>query len=220
MMAIDMTVPRAAEPAVMLQERARIARELHDSVGQTLYAIGLTASRALLLVEPNEQSQVQAMIDDVLQLANSGQSELRLLLANIRSDLLTRGGLTEGLSKLATDVQARHGVDVRLAVAGEPEIPVAIKDAIILITREALQNAVRHAQAGRIDIVVQGNAGGIALTIADNGRGFDPSIPRPGHFGLQTMRERAAAVGGTLELHSARGLGAHIRVYVPTLSSA
>ena len=95
-------MPRATD-ALVLQERARIARELHDSVGQTLYAIGLSASQALRLVDQDEKNTVQDLLKDVLQLAKAGQAELRMLVANIRADPCTAGGLVEGLSQLASE---------------------------------------------------------------------------------------------------------------------
>src|SRR5262249_29498149 len=85
-----------AANAAVLNERARIARELHDSVSQTLYAITLTATRALMLLKQHEGNDVESVIDDVLQLATTGQSELRALITNIRSDQLTSGTLNEG----------------------------------------------------------------------------------------------------------------------------
>jgi signal transduction histidine kinase len=199
----------------MLQERARIARELHDSVLQTLYAITLTASRARRLLELNGDYDVQRLIDDVLQLADAGQSELRALLANIRSDLLTSAGLTAALARLAADVRTRNGLDVRLSLAGEPDMPVATKEALAWISREALHNVVRHAGADRVDIVLEVCGREIVLLIIDNGRGFDPAAFRPGHFGLQSMRERTATIGGALELASADGVGTQIRVCIP-----
>lgn len=207
-------MPRATD-ALVLQERARIARELHDSVGQTLYAIGLSASQALRLVDQDEKNTVQDLLKDVLQLAKAGQAELRMLVANIRADPCTAGGLVEGLSQLASEVRARHGLDVRLSLAGEPAVPLATRQALVLISREALHNVVRHAGADRVDIAIEVHAGGFALTITDDGRGFDPLAPRPGHFGLQSMRERAAAIGGRLDVRSAHGLGTHIRISIP-----
>jgi signal transduction histidine kinase len=205
----------SAAEAARLQERARIARELHDSVSQTLYAITLTATRARGLLEQNQGDEAHRIIDDVLQLANAGQSELRALLTNLRSDRLTSGGLTVALAHLAADVHTRHGLDIRLSLADEPDIPATTKDALLLISREALHNVVRHASADRVYMVLEVDAEELILLITDNGRGFAPVESRPGHFGLQSMRERAAAVGGMLELVSAVGRGTQIRVSIP-----
>ena len=210
----------SAAEAARLQERARIARELHDSVSQTLYAITLTASRARRLLEQNQGDEAHHIIDDVLQLANAGQSELRALLTDIRSDRLTSGGLTVALAHLAADVRTRHGLDIRLSLADEPDVSARTKDALLLISREALHNVVRHASADRVDVVLEADARNSVLLITDDGRGFDPAAHRPGHFGLHSMRERAAAFGGTLELISADGVGTQIRVRIPRASGA
>jgi len=200
---------------VVLAERARIARELHDSVSQTLYAITLGASRAGNLLQQSEGTEVKRIIDDLLQLANAGQSELRALLTDIRSDRLTSGGLTAALENLTADARARNNVDIRLSLADEPEVPAATKEALVMIVREALRNTVRHSAACRVDIVLERDGEHLMLLITDDGRGFDPARPRPGHFGLQSMRERATAVGGTFALISAVGLGTQLQVSIP-----
>jgi signal transduction histidine kinase len=204
--------------AAVLMERARIGRELHDSVSQTLYAIMLGASRARNLLEQNQGTAAQRLIDDVLELANAGQSELRALLTDIRSDGFTAGNLAEALETLAADARVRNGLDIRLSLADEVDMPSAAKEALVSIVREALHNVVRHAAASRVDIVLVGSGGQTLLLFNDDGRGFDPNTPRPGHFGLQSMRERAAAVGGTLALISTVGLGTQLRLSIPCAS--
>jgi signal transduction histidine kinase len=203
--------------AAILNERARIARDLHDSVSQTLYAISLTASRALTLLEQDQRLDVQHVIDDVLQLANSGQTELRVLLTNMRADMSATAGLTEALKTLVANTLTCSDLDIRLSLrnARQAELPAATQDALLMICREALRNVVRHANAGRIDIVLEVDAAAIQLQITDNGRGFDPAALRPGHFGLQSMRERAAAIGATLHLATADGVGTQVRVCLP-----
>src|SRR5215831_3154246 len=104
-----------ATHAAIQQERARIARELHDSVSQTLYAITLTASRARSLLKRNESAAVQHIIEDVLQLATTGQTELRALITDIRSDEQPSVGLADGLAQLAEDVRTRNSLDVRVS---------------------------------------------------------------------------------------------------------
>ena len=201
--------------AAVLQERARIARELHDSVSQTLYAIILSAARARSLLQRTEGDQAEQVINDVLQLAITGQAELRALLTNIRSEPLSAGGLTGALTDLAADVRGRNDLHIRLSLADEPDLPLATKEALVLIGREALHNVVKHGAARHVDIVLHARSETVVLQVTDDGRGFDPATPRPGHFGLQSMQERASAVGGTLVLNSARGAGTQVRVSVP-----
>ncbi len=222
-----LTLPRAdlwasanqANKSAALEERARIARHLHDSVSQTLYAISLVASRARSDLAQNNGNEVWQVLEDVLQLADAGQLELRALLTDIRSDVLTSAGLTAALVDLTRAVRTRSGLDIRLSFADEPDLPPATKDELLLITREALQNIIKHASASRVDIVFESSGGDMVLLISDDGRGFDPAVSQPDHFGLQSMRERAAAVGGTLYVVSARGAGTHIRVRVPASSA-
>ena len=200
--------------AAVLHERARIARELHDTVAQTLYAISLAAVRAHSLIQTSDGNQVQLVIEDVLQLANSGQSELRALMTDMRASAATSGDLASGLRNLAAEVGTRNGLDIRLSLCDGANLPPAVVEALCMIAREALHNVVKHARAKRVDIAVELVSAGLYLTITDHGRGFDAARPRPGHFGLQSMRERAAAVGGTLELSSAVGVGTRLRVRV------
>jgi signal transduction histidine kinase len=208
----------AAADAAILQERARIARELHDSVSQTLYAITLAATRARGRLDENDDQDARQMIEDVMRLASAGQAELRALLTNLHPHWLTSGGLAGGLLSLATDVRTRTGLDVRVSLGEEPEVPETTKEALLLISREALHNVVRHARADRVQLVLEVDAGELVLLITDDGRGFDPVGPRPGHFGLQSMRERAAAVGAKLEVVSADGVGTQMRVCVPRVT--
>jgi signal transduction histidine kinase len=198
--------------AAVLDEHARIARELHDSVSQTLYAISITAERAALRhLNQGDAQQMQQMLSDVARLAHSGQSEVRLVLANLWSEQLVSGGLAAGLTRLA----AGHTLDIRLSLAAESDPPASTTEALLLIAREALHNIVKHSGANRVDIVLETRADRLTLVVSDNGRGFDPDVWRNGHFGLQSMRKRATAVGAVLALESAEGAGTQVRVSVP-----
>jgi signal transduction histidine kinase len=202
--------------AAILDERTRIARELHDTVAQTLYAITLSASRALKLVENGDPAPLQRLVEDVIKLANDGQAELRTMLSSFRSEFLIEHGLTGALTGLAADAQARYGLNVQLALGDEPDISPAAKEALARIAQEALHNVAKHAEADRVDLVLNvGSADDVVLLITDTGRGFDPQVAYPGHFGLQSMRERARAAGGSLDLISAVGYGTLLRVRVP-----
>ena len=208
----------SATQAAVLQERARIARELHDGVSQTLYAVTLGASRVLTLLQQSEHGKVERLIDDVLQLASTAESELRALFTDLRSDQPASGGLTAALADLASEVRKRNALaclEIRVSVSHEPDVPTPVKHTVLMIAREALHNIVRHSNARHVDVALESDAEQLVLQITDDGRGFNPATPRPGHFGLQSMCERAVAIGGTFALTSAVGAGTQLRVTLP-----
>jgi len=209
------TAYRAAEVAVH-SERQRVARELHDSVAQTLYGITLNASRVLTLLERNETEQVHTIINEMLRLANDSQKELRALVHDLRSDQSSQlqGGLTGALASQAAALEAQGGCQVRLSLADEPDIAQSTKATLARIAREALNNVAKHAQATQVDVVLEVGPSDVTLLVADDGRGFDPHASHPGHFGLQLMCEQAMAVCAALELVSAAGSGTQVRVRV------
>ena len=198
------------------QERSRVASDLHDTVAQTLYGISLSAARVLALLERSEAAQVQRVVEELLHLANDGQTELRTLLHDLRSGqpLPLQGGLTATLASLATGLESRTGSQVRLSLADEPDLANTTKATLIRIAREALHNIAKHARATHVDLVLEVGRSDVTLQIADNGRGFDLWETHPGHFGLHMMREHAMAVGAAVDLVSAPGRGTQVRVRV------
>src|ERR1700704_188974 len=120
-------------------ERSRVASDLHDTVAQTLYGISLSAARVLALLERSETAQVQSVVEDLLHLANDGQTELRTLLHELRSGqaLPLQEGLTGALASLATGLESRTGSQVRLLLADEPDIAPSTKVTLFRIAREA-----------------------------------------------------------------------------------
>jgi signal transduction histidine kinase len=199
----------------VLEERARIARELHDSVSQTLYAIMLGATRACNLMGGSDANDVQRILEGVLQLASAGQSELRALMTELRTDGLTSAGLVAALESLVVDVRTRDGLDIRLSPGEDAALTAKAQQAVLMIVREALHNVVKHSAACHVDIELERDGEQLVLLITDDGRGFATATRRPGHFGMQSMKERATAVGGTLAVRSAVGLGTQVRVSVP-----
>ena len=135
---------------------------------------------------------------------------------DLRSDqpLPLHGGLTGALASLATGLESRTGSQVRLSLADEPDLANTTKATLIRIAREALRNIAKHARATHVDLVLEVGPTEVMLLVADDGRGFDPSAARPGHFGLQLMREHAMALGGALGLVSAPGRGTQVRIRV------
>jgi signal transduction histidine kinase len=200
-----------AQELAVLQERQRIARELHDSVSQALYGIGLGARTARTLLD-RDPAQAVEPVEYVLSLAEGGLAEMRALILELRPDALEREGLVSALNKHATALRARHGLQVDIQLGEEPDLPLETKEGLYRIAQEALNNAVKHAQARRVGIEVQVSRDEIVLLVEDDGIGFDPQAEYPGHVGLHSMRERAEGLGGALEVESLPGQGTRIRV--------
>jgi signal transduction histidine kinase len=119
------------------------------------------------------------------------------------------------MSRRAAAFEAQHALHLELMLCEEPAAPIAVKEALYRIGQEALQNTVKHAQATEVWVSLACRDGAIVLEVRDNGRGFDTTGSFPGHLGLQSMRERASQLGGTLEMESGVGVGTSIRVWMP-----
>jgi signal transduction histidine kinase len=203
-----------AQELAVLQERQRLARELHDSVAQALYSIALGARTARTLLDRDPGKAVEPL-DYVLTLAQAGQAEMRALIFELRPESLEIEGLVTTLQKQAEAIQARYGLKVVMEPGEEPVLPLIVKEALYRIAQEALHNSVKHANATVVELRLRELATGMMLEVIDNGVGFNPEQPFPGHMGLQSMRERVAQLGGTVEMTSAAGRGVQIRVVIP-----
>jgi PAS domain S-box-containing protein len=203
-----------AQQAAALEERQRLARELHDSVSQALFGIGLGARTARTLLERNEPARALRSVEYVASLAETGMAEMRALLFELRPESLATEGLVAALTKQADALHARHGLAVEIDLCAEPEAPLEVKEAFYRIAQEAMHNTVKHAQATRLTLRLAADGGALRLEVRDDGAGFDPSGFFPGHLGLRSMRERAARVGAGLGVESAPGAGTVIRVAV------
>ncbi len=196
-----------------LEERQRLARELHDSVSQALYGIGLGARTARALLE-RDPAQAVEPLEYVLSLAKAGLTEMRALIFELRPDSLEKEGLAAALARQAAALRARHGLRVQTWFCQEPALPFELKEACYRIAQEALNNTVKHAQASQVEIRLDDCEGQITLQVRDDGVGFDPQAEYPGHLGLHSMRERAARMGAALEIQSGPGRGALVRVCI------
>jgi PAS domain S-box-containing protein len=209
-----------AGQAAAMEERQRLARELHDSVSQALYGIGLGARTARTLLDrasldPEIETRLADPLDYVLALADAGLAEMRALIFELRPDALEKEGLAAALRRQAETVRVRHSLEVEVDLCDEPEIPLDAREALYRIAQEALNNAVQHARAGRIEIKLAWNEGVVHLSVRDDGVGFDPERRHPGHLGLRSMQERAAQVGGVLTIQSAPQQGTLVQVRIP-----
>ena len=200
----------AAEAAVAA-ERSRLAHELHDAVSQTLFSASLIAEVLPRLWE-RKQEEGRRRLEQLRRLARGAQAEMRMLLFELRPAALVDAEL-EGLLKQLTDsFSGKTGVPVTLEVEGECALPPDVQVAVYRIAQEALNNAAKHAQASQVQAGLHCRPDQVALSISDDGRGFDVARIPAGHFGVGIMHERAAAIGATLTVESEVGHGTRVEV--------
>lgn len=200
--------------AAALAERARLARELHDSVSQALFGMVLSTRTSLELIY-SDPDRAHASMGYTLDLADAALSEMRALIFELRPESLHEDGLLIALQKQAAALTARHKIELQLDLcAEEPALPIEAKEALYRITMEAIQNTLRHAGAHRLRLAMTCDEQA-TLTIEDDGNGFDPQETFPGHFGLQSMHERASAVGGQVHIVSRHNEGTQVVITLP-----
>jgi len=204
-----------ARSLAVLQERQRLARELHDSVSQALYGISLGTLTARRLWERDRPDDAQQALTYAHTLAETALTEMRALIFELRPESLEQEGLVAALEKQAAALRTRHDVTVETDLCPEPEAPLSVKETLYRVAQEALHNVAKHARAGSVTLALAQTGGRLTLTVRDDGRGFDPRQPFPGHLGLRSMRERVTQVGGDFTLESAPGRGTEIRAEVP-----
>ena len=202
-----------------LEERQRLARELHDSVSQALFAIALNSAAATDSLHKQDHRQAARQVRHVRQLARAGLAEMRALIFELRVESLAEEGLVAALSKQAAAVEARHQLKIQCRFTPEPPLSMLAKEALYRIAQEALHNVVKHARARRVDLTLEVVDDDVVLTVRDNGHGFEPGTGFPGHLGLRSMHERAHAVGGSFSIDSAPRAGTVVRVQVPVASA-
>lgn len=197
------------------EERNRLARDLHDSVTQKLFGVVLTAEAAATLLD-QEPSVAREQLQRLKQLAQEAMEELRSLIFELRPPALETEGLATTLRKHVDVLRRAYRFEIGLQIVGSPDLPPNVEGDVFRIAQEALQNALRHSQAGRVDVQLDAGDGGLTLVVSDDGIGFEPAAPalRSRRLGLTSMEERARAVGGTLEIESVPGTGTTVRLEV------
>jgi signal transduction histidine kinase len=198
-----------------IEERKRLARELHDSVTQTLFSIGLTAEAAAELVD-SEPARARDQLGHLQELARAAMREMRSLIFELRPAELETEGLAAALRKHVEVLRRLHEQEIELQVGGDRRLPPAVEKGLLRIAQEALGNALRHAGASRVAISLVTRDSLVALRVADDGRGFDPeeAAARSRRLGLTSMRERTEALGGMLSIDSEPGSGTTVAVEV------
>jgi signal transduction histidine kinase len=215
--AIDKTrlYERSRELSIV-EERNRLARELHDSVTQKLFGLTLTAEAAATVID-RDQAEAKKQLQRLQGLTREAMEELRSLIFELRPPAVESEGLATALRKHVDVLQRVHGHELALRIEGDAEPDGARAGEVLRIAQEALQNALRHADATRVDVSLEARDGRLRLAVADDGVGFDPAEPglRSRRLGLTSMEERARALGGTLTIESSPGRGTTIALEVP-----
>jgi signal transduction histidine kinase len=202
-----------ARALAVVRERERLARELHDSVTQSLYSLTLLAEAGQRLIGAGDRERVEEYLGRLGEIAQQALKEMRLLVHQLRPLVLKREGLVGALQERLDAVEKRAGIDARLLVEGTGVLPAAVEDELYRIAQEALNNALKHAAATLVKVTVRAEAEDVSLLVEDNGRGFDlQSAGSGGGIGLVSIRERAEKLGGSLKVVSAPGNGTTVSV--------
>ena len=204
---------KQAQELAALEERQKLARELHDSVSQALYGIALGARTARTLLD-RDPSRAAEPMDYCLSLAEAGLAEMRSLIFELRPESLEKEGLVAALTKQADALRARMEIQVGTRFCVEPEVPLETKQVFYRIAQEALQNIFKHAQASQVKLELDWTGRILHMSIQDNGRGFNVQSEFAGHMGLMSMKERIQKIGGTMNIRSAAEQGTQIDVEV------
>ena len=201
----------------LVEERTRLARDLHDAVSQKLFSLRLTADAAATLIM-TDTDRAAAELGRVQRLAREASAELRAVLAELRPPALSEDGLAAALHKHVETLRRAHQVPITLDARTTCAIPTDVEDTIFRVAQEALHNALRHADPSMITVELETCGDLVVLEVRDDGHGFDTAVGESvavRRLGLASMRERAERLGGRLMVRSASGVGTVVRVEVP-----
>jgi PAS domain S-box-containing protein len=200
-----------ARQAATAAERSRLARELHDAVSQTLFSASVIAESLPRLWE-RDPDKVRRGLEQLQRLTKGALAEMRTLLLELRPTALVDAELGDLLQQLTEAFAARTSVEVSLTVEGQRSLPPEVQIALYRVTQEALNNVTKHARATQVTVSLRSQPKGVELRIRDDGRGFDPDRVRPGRLGLNILRERAEAIGATLQVTSQADRGTEVAI--------
>lgn len=205
-----------AEELAIEKERNRLARELHDSVAQTLYGLTLQSEAGLRKMLNGQIEVVADYLREIRDSAHDTLQETRLLIFELRSPALEKDGLTVALERRLEAVEGRSGIKTELDFELEEGLPTIVEESLYRIALEALNNALKHAKADQVSVSLIRHKASVELMVCDNGVGFDPDTASAGGgMGLKGMQERADQIGGRLVLSSAPVEGTCVKVEVP-----
>jgi two-component system nitrate/nitrite sensor histidine kinase NarX len=207
---------KQAQEAAVMEERSRLARDLHDAVTQTLFSASLIAESVPASWE-QDQEEGKHLLGELRQLTRGALAEMRTLLLELRPSALAETPLGDLLYQLSEATMGRTGIPVAVEVSGDCTLPPNVHVALYRIAQEALNNVIKHARASQAEVrlacTTEPTGDMVDLQIRDDGRGFDPEEARPDHLGLGIMRERAESIGARLQIDSVVGQGTQVTLF-------
>jgi signal transduction histidine kinase len=202
-----------AKLSVAMEERNKLARDLHDSVTQALYGINLYADAIRMARLHNKQEVIESHTQELSKLAREAMAEMRLLIYQLRPPLLAQEGLPAALRSRLDSVEARSGIKPRFQTIGSFKLTAIQETELFWISQEILNNILKHAKANAVQVQLIGESGRFSMIIEDDGEGFDPDVAeQAGGQGLRNIQERAKKINATCTISSTPGQGTKISI--------
>jgi PAS domain S-box-containing protein len=211
---LEQDLRRQAGELASSQERAHLARELHDSVTQALFSMTLVTRTTELLVD-RDSDKAKAQLASLRDLQREALAEMRALIFELRPGNLEQDGLLPALRTHTAALQGRIGLPIVVTSDLKDRLPLDVEEVLYRIAQEALHNVVKHAAARQVTLSIERTRSGVRLRISDDGKGFDAASVPEGHLGLAGMRARAEKIGASMEVTSRPGSGTTIEVFLP-----
>lgn len=206
-----------AKSAATIEERQRLARDLHDAVSQQLFALNMLASAAKKAVVKN-QDKAKQQIEEIADIASKAQGEMRALLLHLRPVHLTDDSLQEGMEKLIDELGQKTNIQFITDINPIEGLSKGVEDHLFRLLQESLSNALRHSSATLIKLELKQTSQTVVLKVHDNGKGFDITEEKKTSYGLKTMRERSEQLGGRLTVTSQPNKGTYVDIRIPVQS--
>lgn len=210
----DIAEEASSKEAAVLEERRRLARDLHDTVSQQLFALHMSASSLPKLLEKDAVA-AHKLMDQLIAMSSIAQRQMRGLIAQLRPMELQGRSLAEALERWFPDYCRHNGLQGSLDIQLKGPLSEPKEHQLFLVIQEAMANVVKHAEAETVRLLLGETERQVTLQIEDNGSGFKPGQVREGAYGLSTMRERALKLGGEAEIVTKQGAGTRVRVWIP-----
>ncbi|WP_028593987.1 sensor histidine kinase [Paenibacillus assamensis] len=206
-----------ARITAIIEERQRLARELHDAVSQQLFAISMTAT-AVKRTLSRDFDRAERQVELIEEMASVAQSEMRALLLHLRPVHLEGKGLVQGVQELVRELQMKVPIEIQCEVDDDIRLLKGVENHLFRIIQEAMSNTLRHSKAERMEIRIQNREDHVRLMIRDNGVGFEWQDSKQTSYGLRTMQERVHEVGGSIQFITAPSKGTRIEIRVPVVT--